>query len=252
MRIALISDIHGNDLALRAVLQDIHSKGGVDAYWVLGDLAAIGHAPVAVLEMLQRLPNAHFVRGNTDRYTCTGERPGPVLDAFAADPSLLPQLLEVEGDFSWAQGAVTVAGWFDWMAGLPLEYRTTLPDGTRVLCVHASPGADDGSGIHLNLGEEAAAILVRGVQEDLICVGHTHRPFSLSIEGKRVINPGSVSLPVGEDVRACYAIIDAHANGYDVNFFRAEYDQQAVIEILEHTRHPARRYIIRHLRGKNK
>ncbi len=52
MRIALLSDIHGNSIALEAVLEDIQAQGDVDAYWVLGDLAAIGYDPVGVLERL--------------------------------------------------------------------------------------------------------------------------------------------------------------------------------------------------------
>ena len=52
MRIALLADIHGNDVALQSVLADIERRGGADAYWVLGDLAAIGHAPIKTLERL--------------------------------------------------------------------------------------------------------------------------------------------------------------------------------------------------------
>ncbi len=55
MRMALLSDIHGNSIALDAVLGDIQSQGGVDAYLILGDLAAIGHGPIGALE---RIANA--------------------------------------------------------------------------------------------------------------------------------------------------------------------------------------------------
>ncbi len=57
MKIAVLSDIHGNSVALDAVLRDISSQGGVDAYWVLGDLVALGPDPVGVLERLSKLPN---------------------------------------------------------------------------------------------------------------------------------------------------------------------------------------------------
>jgi hypothetical protein len=77
MRIALLSDIHGNPIALDAVLDDVQDQGGVDAHWELGDLAAIGYDPVGVLERLVALPNVQFARGNTDRYLVTGERPPP-------------------------------------------------------------------------------------------------------------------------------------------------------------------------------
>src|SRR5919109_4209325 len=77
MRIALLSDIHGNSIALEAVLTDIERHGGVDAYWVLGDIVALGHDPIGVLERLAGVPNTRYTRGNTDRYVVTGDRPPP-------------------------------------------------------------------------------------------------------------------------------------------------------------------------------
>ena len=74
MRVAVFSDIHGNSIALDAVLADITARGGADAYWVLGDLVAIGADPVDTLERLAALPNPTFVQGNTQRYLLTGER----------------------------------------------------------------------------------------------------------------------------------------------------------------------------------
>ena len=77
MRTAIMADIHGNAIALDAVLQDIERCGGVDGYWVLGDIVALGPAPVEVIERLAALPNVTCVRGNTERYVCTGDRPLP-------------------------------------------------------------------------------------------------------------------------------------------------------------------------------
>jgi predicted phosphodiesterase len=72
MRLALLSDLHGNPIALEAVLADVERCGGADAYLVLGDIVAIGHDPVAVLERLVALPGVRFIQGNTDRYVVTG------------------------------------------------------------------------------------------------------------------------------------------------------------------------------------
>ena len=76
MRLGLISDVHGNVTALDAVVAD-GTAAGVSTWWVLGDLAALGPAPTTTLERLTNLPNVRFVRGNTDRYIVTGERPWP-------------------------------------------------------------------------------------------------------------------------------------------------------------------------------
>lgn len=249
MRIALLADIHGNDVALEAVLADIEAQGGADAYWMLGDLVAIGHAPIKTLERLSQLPKARFVRGNTERYVCTGARPTPTWDEVKANLELLPTLVEVEGCLSWTQGAVTAAGWLEWLSALPLELRETLPDGTRVLGVHAAPGADDGDGIKTTSSEAEVQALLAGCEADLICVGHTHLPFDRQVGGKRVVNPGGVSNPPGSDVRACYAVISANEQGYEVELRRVDYDQERVIEILQRIRHPALKFIVRHLRG---
>jgi len=77
MRIALLSDIHGNSLALDAVLADIATVG-VDGYWILGDIVALGPDPVGVLQRLSTLQNCYFIRGNTDRYLVTGDGSVPV------------------------------------------------------------------------------------------------------------------------------------------------------------------------------
>ena len=93
MRLAILSDIHGNPIALDAVLADIQRQGKVDAYWVLGDFDALGYDPVTPLEKLAALPHASFTRGNTDRYVVTEDLPLPPEKALE-DPALLPQIIE--------------------------------------------------------------------------------------------------------------------------------------------------------------
>ena len=62
MRLGLISDVHGNRVALEAVVAD-GVQQGVDVWWVLGDLVAIGVEPIPTLELLADLPGVQFVRG---------------------------------------------------------------------------------------------------------------------------------------------------------------------------------------------
>jgi predicted phosphodiesterase len=174
MKIALISDIHGNSIALDAVLSDVRSAGGVDEYWIVGDHVAIGPDPNGVLERLTNLPEVSFTRGNTDRYVVTGDRPEPSLEAVENDPSLLPRLVQVCRSFAWTQGMVTAGGWLDWLSDLPLEKDATLPDGTRLLAVHASPGKDDGKGYNPGTDRDELDDLFSGTNYNVICVGHTH------------------------------------------------------------------------------
>jgi predicted phosphodiesterase len=251
MRIAILSDIHGNSIALDAVLADIEHRGGADAFWVLGDLVAIGHDPVATLERLTALPNVRFVRGNTDRYVCTGDRPPPTLAQAAADANVLPSLVEVAGTLAWTQGAITQAGWLEWLTNLPVELEEVLPDGTRLLGVHAAPGTDGepGIGIHPALSKDELSDLLSGCDADLICVGHCHWPLDIRIIGKRVVNVGGVSNPLPPDLRASYVLLEADESGYRVQHRRTEYDREAVIAAVQKIRHPGADFIIRHMRG---
>ncbi len=249
MRIALLSDIHGNSIALDAVLADLQSQGEFDAIAVLGDLVAIGHDPAGVLERVLKLPNAVFIRGNTDKYVTTGERPYPTLADAAANPQLLVKFAETSQSFAWTQGAVTAASRFDWLADLPLEYRVALPDGTRLLCVHASPGQDDGSGFHPGLSQEQRRALLSGCDADLVCVGHTHIVLDIQVDGVRVVNPGSVSNPFPPDLRAKYAILEADESGYRIARRFVDYDHAAVIDGVRRVRHPAADYIARFMLG---
>jgi predicted phosphodiesterase len=249
MRIALLSDIHGNSIALDAVLADIENRGGVDAFWVLGDLVALGHDPIGVLQRLSALPNARFVRGNTDRYVVTGDRPPPTFVDVKTNPQLLPVLVELAGTFAWTQGALTAAGWLHWLADLPLELHEVLPDGTRFLGVHAAPGADDGRGIPPDADETELHALLSGCEEGLICAGHTHWPLDWHVNSKHVVNLGSVSNPAPPDLRASYAILSAEESGYRIQQHRVDYDREAVIMTLQLMRHPGADFIIKHMRG---
>lgn len=246
MRVALLSDIHGNAIALNAVLTDIASKGGADAHWVLGDLVALGPEPVRTLEILSALPNARFIRGNTDRYVCRGDRPSPSLEEAKSNSHLLETLVEVANTFAWTQGMITASGWLDWLRELPLEMRVTLPDGTRFLGIHASPGQDDGPGV--GPGRNTAEIPgLQDARADLLCVGHTHWPWEGRIDNMHIVNLGAVSLSLRDDKAASYVLLTTQADTYSIEHRTVPYDRPAVIDQLTQISHPGRGYLIKQL-----
>src|SRR5579875_1711207 len=249
MRIALLSDIHGNTLALEAVLADIAAQGGVDAYWILGDFSSLGYDPVGVLERVTRLPNAVFLRGNHDRYTVTGERPGPTLEEAQKQPKLMPMLFAMATNLAWTQGHILASGWWPWFEQLPLEQRLTLPDGTRMLCVHAAPGTDDGPGIIPTLSDDQLRALLAPANADLVIVGHTHVPLEHSIDHIHVYNLGSISNPMRAQLEASYALLDADAGGYHLERRFVDYDREAAIEQLRRVKHPTVEFLAKMLRG---
>jgi hypothetical protein len=155
----------------------------------------------------------------------------------------------MNASFAWTQGAVTATGWLNWLADLPLEFHTTLPDGTRFLGVHAAPSTDDGPGLYPALAEADINTALDGTQADLICVGHTHEPMDVWVNGRHLVNLGSVSNPKAPDLRASYALLTADQQGYDIQLHYVEYDRQAVITALERVRHPGRAYLSQFMRG---
>jgi len=240
VRVAIFSDVHGNAAALDAVLRAARAEG-VEALWCLGDLVAHGPRPVEVVARLRGLPALTCVRGNTDRYVLTGDVSGmvPPIDR-PTTPEQFRVLADARESFAWTRGRLVASGDVGWLADLPLERRATLPDGSRVLLVHASPGRDDGPG--LQPGQSDADVAAAGFGSDtadLIFVGHTHVPGERRVAGCHILNPGPVSLPRTPDDQARWAVLDAAPTGYVVEHRCAPYDLTRVADDLAHQRHPA-------------
>lgn len=250
--IALLADIHGNPIALDAVLSDIANNYRVDGYWFLGDYAALGFDPSGIIERLERLPGAHFIRGNTDRYVTDGDSPFPTLEDAKNKPELIEHHTRIARSFAWTAGALSSKGWLEWLAKLPLEIRFELPDGTRVLLVHASPGNDDGDGLHPGLSDAEFLQCVNGAGADLLIIGHTHLPFDRQIDKIRVVNPGSVSNPIAPDTRASYGILSLAEDHYHIHLRRVAFDLIRTIEATKAVNHPSWRYIEQFMQGKRR
>ena len=249
MRMALLSDIHGNPIALDAVLKDIAAQGGVDLYWLLGDFSALGYDPIGVLERVTALPTVAFSRGNHDRYTITGERPGPTVAQAQMYPRLIPSLLTMAVNLAWTQGQIRASGWWDWFTQLPLELRMTLPDGTRMLGVHSVPGSDDGPGIIPSLSDKELRALLAPAEADLVIVGHTHVPLDRTVDGMRAFNLGSISNPMRERLEASYAILEANESGHTLQLRYVNYNHQAVIDAVRSVKHPTPDFLAQFMRG---
>jgi diadenosine tetraphosphatase ApaH/serine/threonine PP2A family protein phosphatase len=144
---------------------------------------------------------------------------------------------------------VSAHGSFDWLSELPLDVRITAEDGTRVLGVHASPGRDDGEGVYPDQPEDELRKSFAGCDADLVFVGHTHVPIDRVMDGVRIVNPGSVSNHLGLDVTAKWALLETSSDTFKVMLRRVRYDNDAVIDALERSRHPGRAYLARFMRG---
>ena len=244
MRIAVLSDVHGNIAALEAVLSAAEVEG-VAAYWVLGDLVAYGPRPAEVLERVRVLPELRCVRGNTDRYVLTGDVSGMIPridDPQTADEERI--LADVHESLAWTRARVAGADRIEWLDARPVQERFTLPDRSRVLLAHASPGKDDGPGARPEATDaELSALGFTAEAADLVLVGHTHRRLDRAANGTLIVNPGPVSLPRTRDGFARWALLSVNDTGCEVELRRATYDVGEVVDDLHRVDHPAAAWI---------
>lgn len=243
MKLGVVADVHGNLAALEAVVADADTVG-VDKWWALGDLVLFGPRPAETMQLLLSLPGVEFVRGNTDRYVLTGEQPHPHAVAADAvgDVGLVERYGAMAGQIGWTRGVLTQAGLLDSLETFAASVRTTLPDGTRTLGIHASPRSDDGPGIDTDVADEVLAPLIAGCEADLVVGGHTHVSTDRIVDGVRLINGGSTGLP-RRAVGACWLLIDADAESVNVERRVVAFDVEAVVADLLHRRHPGAEFV---------
>lgn len=247
MRIAVFSDVHGNAVALEAVIKDARAAG-VEEFWIVGDLVASGPQPAESLRLLRSLPRLRAIRGNTDRYVLTGDLHGmiPPIDQ-PSTPAEVDALVSASAALAWTRGCITASGHYDWLADLPIEQRFDLPDRTRVLLVHASPGRDDGPGLQPGAADrDLDAAGWSDCDADLVFVGHTHMVLERTIGRVRAINVGSISLP-REPRDATWALLDADEHRYRLQRRTTSYDHDAVLAALRAAHHPTSDWIERKL-----
>ena len=233
-----MADIHGNDVALRAVLADAE-RFGVDRWWALGDLVLFGPRPAEVLELLRGLPGLGMLRGNTDRYVLTGEQPAPhatVADA-AGSVDLVERYAAMAAGIGWTRGVLDQAGLLDVLAALPAQLRLPLRSGALLLGVHASPRADDGPGIEPGIAAEQLGPLLAGCGANVVVGGHTHSAADRLVGDIRALNPGSTGLP-----RTCgvanWLLLDDGGDELAVTHHGVPFDAGAVVADLRRRRHP--------------
>jgi putative phosphoesterase len=227
MRFAVLADVHGNGEALRAVLADLDERGGADQLLFLGDLVLTGPDPGEVVELLMAR-GAVAVYGNTDQFLLGTNWHAfePQNDEERADQALCLWVLERLDERAEA-----------WLRALPFQERLDV-DGQQLLMVHGSPHSVRDV-VRADTSDDDVREMVAGAQVDLILFGHTHEPLDRTVAGRRLINPGAVGYPQGEEGTARYALLNWEGD-WGIEFRLVPYDVDVTIARLLAARRPYR------------
>jgi len=191
-RVALISDIHGNLVALDAVLRDIAARG-VSQIVCLGDIALSGPQPHACVARIRTL-GCPTAMGNCDALALRQRREGATPAVMAAYTRFGAWVAAID---LWSAQALTDDD-AAWLTALPLTTRVALAPDATLLCAHGSPQ----SFTHRLLADSEAqsderlAELVGPVTATVLASGHTHLPMRRRLGALTIVNPGSVGLPL--------------------------------------------------------
>jgi putative phosphoesterase len=229
MRIAVISDIHGNDLAFAAVVTDIHSSG-IDQIICCGDAIQGGAQPSEVVRRLQEL-KIPVVLGNADDLVLHGD------DSDNEEP-LNDWTLAVR---EWTVSKLSAAD-LAYIATFPQNLELPLPNGKRLIAGHGSPQ-------HFNhvilphTPDSEVLELLGPIENAIVCGGHTHLQQIRQLDLNFFFNPGSVSLPSRPNSAdgkrkvnpwAEYAVLTVEASGLEsLEFRRVRYDIEPLLALID-------------------
>lgn len=220
MKIAVLSDVHGNVPALQAVLEDL-ARWQPDEVIVNGDLINRGPYSLEVLRLLQQeRPATRLLRGNHENWVLWSAEQGPQPDS---------PTFEIDRFAHWAvaqmgEALAELAGWDDHLDLTELE-------GGSLHITHGSH-LGDRKGIPPECEDEELRQKL-GDPRDLFVASHTHRAFRRRFEGNLVINTGSVGQPFDGDVRASYARLQFRQGAWQADNVRVAYDRERAIADFE-------------------
>ncbi len=233
MGTAIIADIHGNTVALDAVLGDLEDEA-VDRIVCLGDVAAGGPEPSETLNRIRRL-DCPIVVGNADEWLLepeTAEEPDEPLDWFTdIGVWCSEQLSDTQLEFVES---------FDSTVGIQLD------DGQRLVCYHGSPRSTTDR-VTSTTPENELDGMFADCDADILAGGHTHVQLFRQYRDAILLNPGSVGLPYGTDPttgkfynrpRAEYALLTQSNGTLDVSLRRTPFDFDAVREVTHESEMP--------------
>ena len=219
MKIAVMSDIHGNLLALEEVLNDIQKKE-CDKVLFLGDYALAGPEPIDTVNFCMTLSerdNVEMIQGNTDKMIA--EFSEEVYEFVSKAAPIMANALRNDVQILGEKQK-------QFLKTLP-QTKELIIDGVKILMVHGSPRRNN-EDILPDTPLEKVEEMLKDVDADLILCGHTHIPCGFQTNTQQtVVNVGSVGRPFTSNPDSCYAIITTKGNGaFEVEHHFIEYDNE--------------------------
>ena len=224
MKMAFISDIHGNANALDAVLEDIKNRQ-VEKVYCLGDIAYRGPEPQRSVDLVQSL-DTFVIKGNADEWVVHGVQTGEVPDGA---------LHMMRAEQEWICSHMTQES-IHYLRDLPTELKLEA-EGLLIHAFHATPDSLFDV-VPPSESDEVLNTKMMGKGADLYVYAHIHRPFIRYIDGKCIMNIGSVGLPFDGLAKASYAIVDVHKGTFQTSIIRVGYDIQKTIQQFEDSDYP--------------
>ncbi len=227
-RLAIISDIHGNLPALEAVLADIQAQGLEEVYH-LGDLVGYNPFPNETVALVadQGIPG---ITGNYDQ-AVLALVPDPIGELLNA--KITPMGKEI---YAWTVRAVT-AQTREFLLRQPRE-RSLAKGKWRLRLTHGSP-RHIRDYVRPSWPEAMVADLLGEIDEDILLTGHTHIPVIRPVNGKWLLNPGSVGFPKDGNPLASYLILEL-ADDVRATIRRVPYDIERTIAAIRAQGLPAK------------
>lgn len=223
MKIAILSDIHGNMQALDAVLADI-KKNNCENVLCLGDLALAGPEPEKVIDFVKHQNDWTVIQGNTDKMIAdfSLEILNSVKSAFPAMGNSLENDVKIISQNNK-----------EYLKNLPVNKELNIND-VKILMVHGSPRRNN-EDILPNKPIKEIEEIMTGVNANIVLCGHTHIPCGYQTNNKlTVINVGSVGRPMTQDAKPCYVILNIDKNSeFTVEHKFVDYNRKLAADLMK-------------------
>ena len=219
VKIAALSDIHGNLPALAAVHKAVDAARP-DYVAICGDLVFNGPDPAGTLALVRDLQRAgaFVILGNTDVAVADGD----FTAAFPWFTEGAPDLYRAAAE--WAREQIGDEG-VDFLRSLPSERRLRIGDDLVLFC-HASPGSLT-NGLSADLDPVVTIDRVTGTDAKVIVCGHTHLPEVREVGWRTIVNAGSAGYVFDGDPTASWALVEIDDDGVRAEIHRTSYDVMA-------------------------